>query len=436
MSMKDAMLKVARAFSDAREAPAPAREDLRQTAFAVSNAASGKTYASSDAAGMAEIFGTNRAASGQAVTETTAMQVATVYRCVALIAGSISQLPIKEYLLQPDGVREEVTGSPLWWLLNERPHARWSASAWKEFFIRLVLLRGDAYAQILRNGRGEPIGFRPFVSGQCQCVLGDDDRLKYHINYYGNIYGLDQDDVLHFTNFGFNGISAPSTIQSAAKQSIGNALAANEYAGKTFSEGLVPQIALLYPDKLGIDQARLLRTSFADTYGAAGGRKLPLVLSEGGNVKELSMTPEDAQLLATRQFEKKDICTAFGVPPIMVGDTEKTTSWGTGIEQITIGYVRYALKPSLVRWEEELNAKLFRRAGRAVEFSLDALLLGDTKAQSDFYRAALGGPGSGDAWMTVDEVRREKNLKPMGSNELFKTAPPSAPAPTTQGTKK
>ena len=94
---------------------------------------------------------------------------------------------------------------------------------------------------------------------------------------------------------------------------------------------------------------------------------------------------------------KHDIYTAFGVPPIMGGDNEKTTSWGTGIEQITIGFVRYTLKPHLVRWEEELNRKLFRRAGPFVEFEISGLLRGDAKAQADYYKAALGGPGSGPA---------------------------------------
>jgi HK97 family phage portal protein len=119
---------------------------------------------------------------------------------------------------------------------------------------------------------------------------------------------------------------------------------------------------------------------------------------------------EDAQLIETRKYEKADICTAFGVPPIMIGDNEKTTSWGTGIEQITIGFVRYTLKPHLVRWEEELNRKLFLKAGQFVEFDVNGLLRGDTKAQADYYKAALGGPGSGPGWMSVNEVRRLENL--------------------------
>jgi HK97 family phage portal protein len=132
------------------------------------------------------------------------------------------------------------------------------------------------------------------------------------------------------------------------------------------------------------------------------------------------MTPEDAQLIETRKYEKGDICTAFGVPPIMIGDSEKTTSWGTGIEQITIGFVRYTLKPHLVRWEEELNRKLFGSPKRFVEFEVDGLLRGDSKAQADYFTAALGGPGAGPGWMTVNEVRKLRNLEPVDNgDELY-----------------
>jgi HK97 family phage portal protein len=152
------------------------------------------------------------------------------------------------------------------------------------------------------------------------------------------------------------------------------------------------------------------------TYTGTGARKIPLILTEGGTVNTLSISPADLELMAARGFEKQEVCEAFGVPPILIGDSTKTSSWGTGIEQITIGFVRFTLAPMLCRWEEELNRKLFRRAGQFVEFSLDALLRGDSKAKSEAYRAALGGPGSGDAYMTVDEIRKLENLPALGGD--------------------
>ena len=141
-----------------------------------------------------------------------------------------------------------------------------------------------------------------------------------------------------------------------------------------------------------------------------------------------------------RQFEREDICQAIGVPPVLIGDNSKTSSWGTGIEQITLGFVKFNIKPLLVRIEEELNRKLFSYSGQFVEFELDGLLRGDSKAQAEAFKAALGGPGAGDATMTVNEVRKLKNLPPDPdplSSQLYKAqrgaaVTPPAPAATTE----
>lgn len=359
---------------------------------------------------LADFFGVVPTSSGQNVTESTALTVATVYRCVALIGGAISQLPVHQFRMSENGDREKIK-TPLWWLLNEAPHKRWTASAWKEWIAKGVLLQGDSFALIQRNALGEVRGIKPLLNTHVVVYRRDDDSLFYAVtDELGNNRGVEAGDMLHFPGFGFNGMQSLSVLQWAARQGVGNALAASEYAGKTFAEGQIPQIALKYPNKMDAAQAANLRESFVKTYGGSSGRRLPLILAEGGDVRELQLSPEDAQLIETRKYEKADICTAFGVPPIMIGDNEKTTSWGTGIEQITIGFVRYTLKPHLVRWEEELNRKLFLKAGQFVEFDVNGLLRGDTKAQADYYKAALGGPGSGPGWMSVNEVRRLENL--------------------------
>lgn len=364
-------------------------------------------------ASLNDFFNVATSASGYVVNESTAMTVAAVYRCVALIGGAISQLPLHQYRKTKDG-RERLPVTPLWWLLNESPHDNWTAASWKEYLVKSVLLRGDSFAQIIRSPNSDIVGIEPLHPNRVLTYQMSDGHLFYQVN---NLDGsrrpmVDQDDMLHFAGLGYDGVRSMSIIQWAAKQGIGNSLAAGDYAGKTFADGVIPQIALKYPNKFGPDQAAGLRESFAAVYGGIGGRRLPLILAEGGDVKELSLTPEDAQLLVTRQYEKNDIYTAFGVPPIMGGDSEKVSSWGTGIEQITIGFVRYTLKPHLVRWEEEFNRKLFRNAGLFVEFNVDALLRGDTKAQADYFKAALGGPGSGPGWMSVNEIRSLQNLPP------------------------
>jgi HK97 family phage portal protein len=151
-------------------------------------------------------------------------------------------------------------------------------------------------------------------------------------------------------------------------------------------------------------------------YGGGTGVKLPLVLGEGATVRELSISPVDMQLLESRRLNRQGICEVMGVPPIIIGDSEHTSSWGTGVEQVTLGWVRFVIQPLLCGWEEELNRKLFRRAGRFVEHSLSALTRGDSKAQAEAFRAALGGPGTGDGWMSVDEVRRLVNMPALGGD--------------------
>jgi HK97 family phage portal protein len=402
-----------------------------------------QTVMSSDSAGMRELFAPISSSAGVAVNERTAMQVSTVFACLAKLAGAITQLPIHQYRVDGEGQREQMQPTPLWWMLNESPTAQWTAASWKEFLVKCVHLRGDHITEILRNGSSPTVaGLRPLHPDNVTWEVVN-RRLHYYVQdpETGRAYGLDQDDVLHFAGFGFDGLRSMSVISWAARQSIGNSIAAADFAGRTLGENAMPKIALTYPNKMSPDQAQTVRQNFVDTYGGAAGRKMPLVLTEGAQAKELSISPVDLELMAMRRFDKGEICEAFGVPPIIIGDSEKTSSWGTGIEQIMLGFVRFTIKPHLVRWEEEFNRKLFRRAGQFVEHSLDALLDGDAKSQSDHFRAALGGPGSGNGWMTVNEVRRRKNLPPVeGGDKIFEAqakgagaaadgGPPGGPPP-------
>lgn len=405
----------------------------------VHNAGAIATSGDNDA--MRALFQPVASASGFAVTDYTAMMVSTVYACMSKIAGAILQLPVHQYRLDASGDRERMTPTPLWWMLNEQPDDAWTAASWKEWIIRCWALRGDQITQILRSSSassgGAPIGLRPLHPDHVN-MRRNGHRIAYDVfdRVTGRAFTLDQDDVLHFSGLGFDGLRSLSVVQYAARNPIGNALAAADFMGRTMGEGAMPQIALAYPNKMGPDQAKLLRENFVATYTGTGARKIPLILTEGGDVKQLSISPADLELMAARGFEKAEICEAFGVPPILIGNSEKTSSWGTGIEQITIGFVRFTLAPMLARWEEEMNRKLFRRAGMFVEFSLDALMRGDSKAEAESFRAALGGPGTGDGWMAIDEVRKLKNLPALGGDaaQPFRaqrgtdTPPPAAAA--------
>jgi HK97 family phage portal protein len=382
---------------------------------------------SSNVAAMHALFNQAPVSSGYPVTDYTSMQVGTVYACLSKIAGAVLQLPMHQYRQAIGGERERMEKSPLWWLLNEQPSACWTAASWKEWIVRCVHLRGDQFTEIVRN-KGASAGGKveSLIPHHPDAVVvrrhvaeGGELQLVYDVLdiYAGKSRTVLQDDMLHFSGFGFDGLRSISAIQHAARNAVGNALASADFSGKSIGAGAMPKIALTYPNKLSTDQSDLLRKSFVATYGAGPTQQLmPLVLTEGGTAAPLTISPVDMQLLESRRFEREDICQILGVPPVMIGENEKTSSWGTGVEQITLGFVKFTLSPHLCRWEEEINRKLFPRSGMFVEFELDALLRGDSKAQAEAFRFALGGPGSGDGYMSVDEVRKLKNLPPLGGD--------------------
>lgn len=358
-----------------------------------------------------------RSAAGPPVTPESAMRTCAVFACVRLIAEAIAGLPLPIYEYEPDGSRRTAgkdAANGLWWLLNQQPSPAWTAASFWERVIADMLLRGDGIAVIGRRGAA----IEELIPVPRQYV--QIERIKRRLRYFvdldqdGKWIALDQDDVLHFPGFGFNGTHGMSVIRSAVLQATGIALAAEEQAARFYAQGATPQYAIEYPTKLREGEPELLRQEWVATYSnGSGNGYLPLVLQLGAKLQQLTLSPEDSQLLQTRAWQVIDIARGFGVPPVMIGESEKTSSWGTGVEMITLGFQRYTLKGPLRRIEQELNRKFWPREERLfVEFNTDALMRGDSKAQADYSRAALGG-AQGSGWMSVDEVRRKQNLPPL-----------------------
>lgn len=402
------------------------------------NAVTVSDVASSDVAGMLDIFGLSSTASGAVVNETTAMRVSAVYRAVSLIAGAIATIPCSFYRRTENG-RESANDHPLWWLFNEQPVPLFTAAAFWEFCTAQMLQRGDGIAYIVRDGRYSPrIKHIVPVHRDKVTITRRGYQLLYTITDEledGTVGSFTawQDDVLHFPGMGFNGVHSLSVIGHAARQSIGIAIKADEHAAQTFGGGASIQYAVKSPKAMSPQQQESFRQAWLAKYGAGVGHsKIPLILTEGLDVSELSMTAADAQLLESRRFQVVDIARAYGVPPHMIGETTSSTSWGTGIEQMGQGFVRYTLRPHLHRFAQELNRKLFPVRDRYfVEFNVDGLLEGDAKTQGEFFGRALGGPGQ-QGWMTINEVRRLKNLPPVqGGDALIRAGEsgPQDPAP-------
>jgi HK97 family phage portal protein len=178
---------------------------------------------------------------------------------------------------------------------------------------------------------------------------------------------------LHFAGPGFDGLSSPSAIKTYARRSIGGAIATEEFSAKFFANGALQKHVIKSPSKMTVEAAQKLREQWTERYAGLENSFKPIVLTEGLDVKELSLSAEDRQLIEARRFQVVDIARAFGVPPILIQEGEKTSSWGSGVEQIIIAFVRFTLAPHLERFRDELNRKLFRRAGRVANFDTEAL---------------------------------------------------------------
>ncbi len=365
-----------------------------------------------------DFFGVAPAAAGFAVTPETAMRVSTVYACVRLIAGAIATLPLPVYQLGEKNVREAVTDHPLKLLLNEQPTPRFSAALFWEFLVSSILLRGDGFAIIVRDRAGNITELIP-IRSEYVIVERRGNRLAYFIEDDGKRLGFDQSDVLHFAGFGFNGWRSMSVIRFAAFQAIGSALAMEAYAGKFFVNGAGSKIVLSTPNELDQDQLQELRDLWGKVYAGPDNSGKPLILHGGLTATPLSMTMQDAQLLESRKYQAEDIARAFGVPPFMVGIMEKTTSFGSGVEHMSMSFLIYVLMPYLTRISQEINRKCFLINKYFVEFNTNGLLQADAKGRSQFLREALGG-ARGPGWMTVNEVRKVENLPPIdGGDQLF-----------------
>jgi len=357
--------------------------------------------------------------SGVVVNEITAMRVSTVYRCVSLIAGTIASLPCEVYRRKGD--RSEIAEDhPAFWLLHNEPNALMPAKVFWETFMWAALMRGNGYALIGRSALGAPTSIS-WVASNCVSpqLSQDKTRLQYVIRTAsGETRRFDQDDVLHVPFIGWNGLEGRSPME-CARESIGLATAGQEFNERFFSQGNAADIAMEVPGKLTAEQAERMLEVYKANRSGLDKMRLPLIAEGGTKVSRLDFTAEDSQLLESRSFQVADVCRFFGVPPHMVGHTEKTTSWGTGVEQQTLGFVKFTLRVILKGIEQEVDRKILRSGRFFCKFNMDALLRADSKGRAEYYKAALGGTQS-PGWMSQNEVRKLDNLPPKpGKDEIW-----------------
>lgn len=371
--------------------------------------------------------------SGAVVTPETALKVATVYACVSLISGAISTLPFGIYE-RTDDTRKKAKHD-YWWMLNEQANGDMTAATAMEYFVASRLFYGDAFALLIRPSpyTNRVIGWLPLHPSRVTPFRDTDGTIYYRVtDSQGGQAVYDKADILHVPSLGFDGLRSPSPITYAAREAIGTSIAAEEFSARFFSQGSTHDIALKTARDLKPSDADNLRASYIAKYGGAKNSRAPLILTGGLEVEKLSITPQDAALLPTRLFGVEEICRVIGVPPFMVGATDKTTSWGSGVEQMGIGFVKYTLRRHLTPIEQEFNRKLWpNREKYFVEYNTAALERGDYKTRMEGYRIGVGRAGE-PGWMTPNEVRRLENMEPIDGGEKLHTGE-GKPADTPKG---
>ncbi len=358
-------------------------------------------------------------ASGKAVNERTAMQTTAVYACVRILSEAVAGLPVHIYRYRADGGKERVPLHPLYRLLHDEPNPEMTSFVFRETLMSHLLIWGNAYAQVIRNGRGQAVALYPLLPNKMDVGRGRSGELLY--TYYrdadesgfspkGGYVTLRRDEVLHIPGLGFDGLIGYSPI-AMAKNAIGMSLATEEYGASFFANGANPGGVLEHPGV--IKDIQRVKDSWNSAYQGSGNAHRVAVLEEGMKFQAIGIPPEEAQFLETRKFQVNEIARIFRVPPHMVGDLEKSSF--SNIEQQSLEFVKYTLDPWVIRWEQSLQQSLLlpsEKASLFIRFNLDGLLRGDYQSRMNGYAV-----GRQNGWLSANDIRELEDMNRIPSEE-------------------
>ena len=361
--------------------------------------------------GSSFTFFMGNSSSGKTVTERSAMQMTAVYACVRILSEAVAGLPLHFYRYKADGSKEKAIDSNLYHLIHDEPNPEMSSFVFRETLMTHLLLWGNAYAQIIRNGKGEVIALYPLMPNKMSVDRDENGKLYYTYTrsdcepnaMNGSSVVLEPKDVLHIPGLGFDGLVGYSPI-AMAKNAIGLAIATEEFGSKFFANGAAPSGVLEHPGTIK-DPSRV-REAWQSQFGGSGNSGKVAVLEEGMKYTPISISPEQAQFLETRKFQINEIARIFRVPPHMVGDLEKSSF--SNIEQQSLEFVKYTLDPWVVRWEQSLSRSLLSEDEKKqyfFKFNLEGLLRGDYQSRMNGYAIARQ-----NGWMSANDIRELEDL--------------------------
>lgn len=368
-------------------------------------------------AGYSFLFG--RTTSGKPVNERTAMQTTAVYACVRILAEAVASLPLHVYEYQDDGGKKLVHDHPLYYLLHDEPNPEMTSFVFRETLMSHLLIWGNAYAQIIRDGAGRVLGLYPLLPDKMEVQRDDKGNIYYvysrnsdenpTFKEYGNIK-LKAEDVLHIPGLGFDGLIGYSPI-AMAKNAVGMTLACEEYGASFFANGANPGGVLEHPGVLK-DPSKV-RESWNSVYRGVNNAHKIAVLEEGMKYQQIGIPPEEAQFLETRKFQVNEIARLYRIPPHMVGDLDKSSF--SNIEQQSLEFVKYTLDPWVIRWEQSLQRSLLLPGEKGkyfIKLNVDGLLRGDYQSRMNGYAV-----GRQNGWFSANDIREMENMNPIPDEE-------------------
>ena len=368
-------------------------------------------------AGYSFLFG--RTTSGKPVNERTAMQTTAVYACVRILAEAVASLPLHVYEYQDDGGKKLVHDHPLYYLLHDEPNPEMTSFVFRETLMSHLLIWGNAYAQIIRDGAGRVLGLYPLLPDKMEVQRDDKGNIYYvysrnsdenpTFKEYGNIK-LKAEDVLHIPGLGFDGLIGYSPI-AMAKNAVGMTLACEEYGASFFANGANPGGVLEHPGVLK-DPSKV-RESWNSVYRGVNNAHKIAVLEEGMKYQQIGIPPEEAQFLETRKFQINEIARLYRIPPHMVGDLDKSSF--SNIEQQSLEFVKYTLDPWVIRWEQSLQRSLLLPGEKGkyfIKLNVDGLLRGDYQSRMNGYAV-----GRQNGWFSANDIREMENMNPIPDEE-------------------
>ena len=368
-------------------------------------------------AGYSFLFG--RTTSGRPVNERTAMQTTAVYACVRILAEAVASLPLHVYEYQDDGGKKLVHDHPLYYLLHDEPNPEMTSFVFRETLMSHLLIWGNAYAQIIRDGAGRVLGLYPLLPDKMEVPRDDKGNIYYvysrnsdenpTFKEYGNIK-LKAEDVLHIPGLGFDGLIGYSPI-AMAKNAVGMTLACEEYGASFFANGANPGGVLEHPGVLK-DPSKV-RESWNSVYRGVSNAHKIAVLEEGMKYQQIGIPPEEAQFLETRKFQINEIARLYRIPPHMVGDLDKSSF--SNIEQQSLEFVKYTLDPWVIRWEQSLQRSLLLPGEKGkyfIKLNVDGLLRGDYQSRMNGYAV-----GRQNGWFSANDIREMENMNPIPDEE-------------------